>query len=157
MYRRILVPVDGSATSKLGLRHALGLAKDQHARIRVMNVLDDLALAPMLDGYPVDITMLIDSMKASGDKAQDEAIRLAQKAGVNAERAMVEGRGHLVSDTILADAKKFRADVIVMGTHGRRGLNRLLMGSDAERVLRESHVPVLLISAKNANHRRVKA
>jgi nucleotide-binding universal stress UspA family protein len=157
MYRRILVPVDGSATSKLGLRHALGLAKDQHARIRVMNVLDDLALAPMLDGYPVDITMLIDSMKASGDKALDEAIRLAQKAGVNAERAMVEGRGHLVSDTILADAKKFRADVIVMGTHGRRGLNRLLMGSDAERVLRESHVPVLLISAKNANHRRVKA
>jgi nucleotide-binding universal stress UspA family protein len=157
MYRRILVPVDGSATSKLGLRHALGLAKDQHARIRVMNVLDDLALAPMLDGYPVDITMLIDSMKASGDKALDEAIGLAQKAGVNAERAMVEGRGHLVSDTILADAKKFRADVIVMGTHGRRGLNRLLMGSDAERVLRESHVPVLLISAKNANHRRVKA
>jgi len=157
MYRRILVPVDGSATSKLGLRHALGLAKDQHARIRVMNVLDDLALAPMLDGYPVDITMLIDSMKASGDKALDEAIGLAQKAGVKAERAMVEGRGHLVSDTILADAKKFRADVIVMGTHGRRGLNRLLMGSDAERVLRESHVPVLLISAKNANHRRVKA
>src|SRR6476620_293912 len=156
MYRRILVPVDGSATSKLGLRHALGLAKDQHARIRVMNVLDDLALAPMLDGYPVDITMLIDSMKARGDKALDEAIRLAQKAGVNAERALVEGRGHLVSDTILADAKKFRADVIVMGTHGRRGLNRLLMGSDAERVLRESHVPVLLISAKNANHRRVK-
>ena len=47
MYRRILVPVDGSATSKLGLRHALGLAKDQHARIRVVNVLDDLALAPM--------------------------------------------------------------------------------------------------------------
>jgi nucleotide-binding universal stress UspA family protein len=157
MYRRILVPVDGSATSKLGLRHALGLAKDQHARIRVVNVLDDLALAPMLDGYPVDITMLIDSMKASGDKALDEAIGLAQKAGVKAERAMVEGRGHLVSDTILADAKKFRADVIVMGTHGRRGLNRLLMGSDAERVLRESHVPVLLISAKNANHRRVKA
>ena len=157
MYRRILVPVDGSATSKLGLRHALGLAKDQHARIRVMNVLDDLALAPMLDGYPVDITMLIDSMKASGDKALEEAIGLAKKAGVKAERAMVEGRGHLVSDTILADAKKFRADVIVMGTHGRRGLNRLLMGSDAERVLRESHVPVLLISAKNANHRRVKA
>lgn len=157
MYRRILVPVDGSATSKLGLRHALGLAKDQHARVRVLNVLDDLALAPMIDGYPVDITMLIDSMKASGDKALAEAIGLAQKAGVNAERAMIEGRGHLVSDTILADARKFRADVIVMGTHGRRGLNRLLMGSDAERVLRDSPVPVLLISAKNANRRRAKA
>ena len=124
-----------------------------------LNALERLKMGTtcMLDGYPVDITMLIDSMKASGDKALEEAIGLAKKAGVKAERAMVEGRGHLVSDTILADAKKFRADVIVMGTHGRRGLNRLLMGSDAERVLRESHVPVLLISAKNANHRRVKA
>lgn len=149
MYRRILVPVDGSATSKLGLRHALGLAKEQHARVRVLNVLDDLAIAPMVDGYPVDITMLIDSMTASGDKALDEAVTLAQKAGVKAERALIEARGHLVSDTILADAKKFRADLIVMGTHGRRGLNRLLMGSDAERVLRDSPVPVLLIRTPN--------
>ena len=53
MYRRILVPVDGSATSKLGLRHALGLAKDQRARVRVLNVVDDMALAPMMDEYAV--------------------------------------------------------------------------------------------------------
>jgi nucleotide-binding universal stress UspA family protein len=152
MYRRILVPVDGSATSRLGLRHAIGLAKDQHARIRILNVLDDLALAPMIDGYPVDITMLIDAMKASGDKALDDAVGLAQKAGVNTERAMIEARGHMVSDTILGDAKKFRADLIVMGTHGRRGLNRLLMGSDAERVLRESPVPVLLIRGEKGKH-----
>ena len=148
MYRRILVPVDGSATSKLGLRHALGLAKDQHARIRVVNVLDDLALAPMLDGYPVDITMLIDSMKASGDKALEEAIGLAKKAGVKAERAMVEGRGHLVSDTILADAKKFRADVIVMGTHGRRGFRRGLLGSVAEATVRHAPCSVLAVRAE---------
>src|SRR5689334_15787515 len=102
MYRRILVPVDGSATSKLGLRHALGLAKDQHARVRVLNVLDDLAIAPMIDGYPVDMAMLIDSMTAAGDKALNEAVALAQKTGVNAERALIEARGHLVSDTILA-------------------------------------------------------
>ena len=153
MYRRILVPVDGSATSKLGLRHALGLAKDQHARVRVLNVLDDLALAPMVDGYPADMSMLIDSMKSSGEKALDEAIALAQKARVTAERAIIEARGHLVSDTILADAKKYREDLIVMGTHGRRGLNRLLLGSDAERVLREAPVPVLLIRAQKSGRR----
>lgn len=66
MYRRILVPVDGSATSKAGLRHALGLAKDQNARVRVLNVVDEMAIAPMVDGYPADMTMLIDSMREVG-------------------------------------------------------------------------------------------
>jgi nucleotide-binding universal stress UspA family protein len=61
MYRRILVPVDGSTTSMLGLRHALGLAKEQKARVRVLNVIDDMALVPMIDGYPgADMATLID-------------------------------------------------------------------------------------------------
>jgi nucleotide-binding universal stress UspA family protein len=145
MYRRILVPVDGSATSKVGLRHALGLAKDQKARVRVLNVLDDMALVPMMDGYPIDMTALVDSMKASGQKALDEAIAAARKAGVTVDAALAEARGRAVSDAILEDARKFRADLIVMGTHGRRGLNRLVLGSDAERVLREAGVPVLLV------------
>jgi nucleotide-binding universal stress UspA family protein len=155
MYRRILVPVDGSATSKMGLRHALGLAKDQRARVRVLNVLDDLALAPVIDGYPAaDMTMLIDSMKASGRKALDESVALAKKSGVSADTAMIEARGRAVSAAILEDARKFRADLIVMGTHGRRGLNRLLLGSDAERVLREAATPVLLVRHQRAQRGR---
>jgi len=63
---------------------------------------------------------------------------------VKAETVQVESRGRAVSDVILAEARRSHADVIVMGTHGRRGLNRLLLGSDAERVLREAPVPVLL-------------
>jgi nucleotide-binding universal stress UspA family protein len=145
MYRRILVPVDGSATSKVGLRHALGLAKDQKARLRVLHVLDDMALVPMMDGYPIDMTVLVESMKASGRKALDEATAAARKAGITPDAALVEARGRAVSDAILEDARKFRADLIVMGTHGRRGLNRLVLGSDAERVLREAGVPVLLV------------
>lgn len=148
MYRRILVPVDGSATSKLGLRHAVGLAKDQRARVRVLNVLDDLAMTPMDEGYPVDMTRFIESMRQSGKKALDESSALAEKAGVNAGTAMVETHGRRVSDVILGDAKAFHADLIVMGTHGRRGLNRLLLGSDAERVLRDAPVPVLLIRSQ---------
>ena len=145
MYRRILVPVDGSATSRLGLRHALGLAKDQQARVRVLNIVDDMVIAAMADGYPGDVTMMIESMRATGKKALDEAAGLGQKAGVNADTAQIEARGRHVSDVILGDAKTFRADLIVMGTHGRRGFNRLLLGSDAERVLREAPVPVLLV------------
>jgi nucleotide-binding universal stress UspA family protein len=148
MYRRILVPVDGSATSKLGLRHAVGLAKDQRALVRVLNVLDDLPMVPMDDGYPVDMTRVIESMRKVGKKALDEGAAMAEKAGVDAVTAIVESHGRRVSDVILDDAKTFRADLIVMGTHGRRGFNRLILGSDAERVLHEAPVPVLLIRAQ---------
>ena len=69
---------------------------------------------------------------------------------------MIEGRGRAVSGVILEDARKFRADLIVMGTHGRRGLNRLLLGSDAERVLREARIPVLLVRQQQPQRRRAR-
>jgi nucleotide-binding universal stress UspA family protein len=148
MYRRILVPIDGSSTSTLGVEHALKLAKDQDAVVRVLNVLDDTYMLPVVDAYPVaDMSFLLDSVKATGEDALSRALALAQRHRVKAERAMVESRGRRVSDVILDQARRWRADVIVMGTHGRRGLNRLLLGSDAERVLHETKVPVLLVRA----------
>lgn len=156
MYRRILVPVDGSATSKLGLRHALGLAKDQHARMRVLNVVDEMALVPMMDGYPADMTVILESMREVGNKAVEEGGMLAKRANVKADTATVDSRGRVVSDVILEQARKFHADLIVMGTHGRRGLNRLILGSDAERVLREAPVPVLLVRGDRPKVRAAK-
>jgi len=152
VYRRILVAVDGSATSKLALRHALGLGKDQRARVRLLNVIEDVAIAQ----WWMDIPRFIESMKVAGKKALDEGAALAKKAGVNAATAMVEARGRHVSDMILGDAKTFRADVIVMGTHGLRGLNRLLLGSDAERVLRDAPVPVLLVRAQQPRRTKTR-
>lgn len=76
--------------------------------------------------------------------------------GVKAEPALAEGRGRLVSDVILDDAKKWRADLIVMGTHGHRGFKRLLLGSDAERVLRDAPVPVLLVHRDKPKRRIAK-
>jgi len=157
MYRRILVPVDGSPTSKLGLKHALGLAKDQGARVRILNVVEDILIAPVMGDVPAaDMTMIYDSMKAAGEKALKEAAALVGKTDVNADTALIEAHARNVSDVILGDAKKWRADLIVMGTHGRRGLNRLLLGSDAERVLREAPVPVLLVRAEEAKPRRAR-
>jgi nucleotide-binding universal stress UspA family protein len=92
--------------------------------------------------------MTLSSMREVGKKALDESIALAERTGVNANTAMLDARGRHVSEAILGDAKTFGADLIVMGTHGRRGLNRLLLGSDAARVLREAPVPVLLIRAQ---------
>ena len=146
MYRRILVPVDGSEASLVGLRHAIGLAKDQGARLRVLNVVDDLIMAPMMmePSGAADLTYVLESLRGEGQKVLKKAAAVAEKSAVNAEAVQVESRGRPVSDVILADARRSRSDVIVMGTHGRRGLNRLLLGSDAERVLREAPVPVLL-------------
>ena len=146
MYRQILVPVDGSSTSRAGLKQALGLAGDQHARVRVLNVIDNLALATAMDPYgAADMSMLLESLEKTGKKALVSATHDAAKAKVRADTVQLEGRGRFVSDVILAEANKCGADVIVMGTHGRKGMNRLLLGSDAERVLRDAPVPVLLV------------
>ena len=122
----------------------MGLARAGRVRLRVLNVVDELSVVAGIESYAV-ATDLIDSLRASGQSALDTAAAIAEKARVKAECVLREGRNRAVSDAILDEAKKWRADVIVMGTHGRRGMNRLLLGSDAERVLRESPVPVLLV------------
>lgn len=156
MYRRILVPVDGSSASMTGLKHAIALAKDQRARVRVLHVVDDLIVAPaMMEPSAADFTYVVESLRADGKKILGQAVALADKSGVKAETSQVESRGQAVSDVILAEANRSRADLIVMGTHGRRGLNRLILGSDAERVLRDAPVPVLL--TKQGSPRRATA
>src|SRR4051812_15684459 len=144
MYRRILVPVDGSTTSTRGLKEAIDLAKEPRVRLRVLYVLDEHVLAGMYV-YPAPPTPdLLESLRASGQRALDRAAAIAEKRRVKAECVMRESRNRPISDVIVDEAKKWRADLIVMGTHGRRGLNRLVLGSDAERVLHETPVPVLL-------------
>ncbi len=151
MYRSILVPIDGSKASLIGLRHAIALAKDQQARIRMLNVIDEAVLATTLadPAGAIVVPDILDSLKAEGRKVLDKARATAEGAGTKMEAVQVASRGQPVSDIILREAKRAKADLIVMGTHGRRGFNRLLLGSDAERVLRESNVPVLLVRKDN--------
>jgi nucleotide-binding universal stress UspA family protein len=150
MYKRILVPVDGSPTSKLGLKHAAGLAKPLGAAIRLLNVVDELSVVPAIDAAgAVDIGTLIAGLKQVGRQVLDESARYAAAQGIDLEEAQIESHGARVSHVIAEDAKEWRADLICMGTHGRRGINRLLLGSDAERVLREATVPVLLVRGQD--------
>ena len=151
MYRRILVPVDGSSTSMRGVEHALALAKNQRARLRLLNVIDEEVIVPGMDPYaPLDMTPLIDGVKTEGQKGLKKTITLAARRKIRTDVAILRSRGLFVSEVILSDARKWRADLIVMGTHGRRGFNRLLMGSDAERVLRDTPVPILLVRADDS-------
>lgn len=148
MYKRILVPVDGSATSNRGLQEAIQLAKDQKAALFLLHVVDENAVIrnAMADGAFLD--SLIKSLAESGKKILAKADVLARQKGVKPQTLLLENWSMSVADAIVKQAKKNRADLIVLGTHGRRGGARLIMGSDAEGVVRQSPVPVLLVRSK---------
>ena len=144
MYKRILAPVDGSHTSTLGLEEAVQLAKDHHAKLRIVHVVDESVL--MLNIETLDLLgNLSDGFVAGGKQILKNARALADRHGVKAEAVMFENLTGRVADFILKEAQKWRADIIVMGTHGRRGINHALLGSDAETVVKSSAVPVLLV------------
>ncbi|HVO91178.1 MAG TPA: universal stress protein [Casimicrobiaceae bacterium] len=148
MFRRILVTVDGSPTSMRGLKAALDLALDQRASLDVLHIVDDMAITPALSvGYaPANyIESILQSLRDGGRKILAKAEALARDRGVEARPLLVETRGQTVAHAILQQARKQKSDVIVLGTHGRRGIRRILLGSDAETVVRESPVPVLLV------------
>ena len=146
MYGRILVPVDGSATSNAGLREAARLARDQKASVRIVHVVDEFAVFSTPDGG-LNAEVVIESLKQGGRRVLKRAERLAAASGVRAESSLLESLGGRVADVIARQARRWRANLIVMGTHGRRGMNRWLLGSEAELVARNSTVPVLLVHA----------
>lgn len=159
MFRRILVPIDGSPTSNRGLEEAIGLASDQKAKICLLHVIDELVVTGGANGMmympPSYIDEFIQALRAGGRKLLTGAEAKVRKHGIAVEAVLLETVGRRVADLIIKQAKIWRADVIVLGTHGRRGLSRVVMGSDAEMVLRETPVPVLLVrSPLRAQKRR---
>jgi nucleotide-binding universal stress UspA family protein len=148
MYKRILCPVDGSPTSSLGMMEAIHLAKDQNAELYFLHVID--TYIPILDlTGELAVFYGTDILHSNGKKILKKAQEAAVKAGVTANTKAVATVGGHVSELIVNQAKECSADIIVMGTHGLRGIARLVMGSDAETVVRTSPVPVLLISDIN--------
>jgi nucleotide-binding universal stress UspA family protein len=144
MYGKILVPVDGSETSTRGLNEAIKLAKAQGGQLRLVHIVNEFILdytySPALYA-----TNLIESLIKAGREVLDTAEKAVKREGVRVETVLIESIGGAAADLILAQAKLWSADLIVMGTHGRRGLARLAMGSDAEQVVRAATVPVMLV------------
>jgi nucleotide-binding universal stress UspA family protein len=153
-YKRILVPVDGSTTSKTGLEEALKLARDKGSRLRLLHIIDDTVAFSTPDGAGANY--VLDALRKSGRDVLAAAADRARRAKLEAETDLVENFTGRVADAIVEQARRWRADLIVMGTHGRRGFDRLLIGSNAELVVRHSPVPVLLIpgSAQGGARRR---
>ena len=143
-YKRILVPVDGSPTSGLGLREAIAFAKAQKARLQLVHVVD--VHNSLMAG--ANVTDLVEALTQRGRRILAKAAEVARKAGLAFDTVLLETLTGPAAEPILRQAKKARVDLIVMGTHGRRGLRRLVMGSDAEQIVRNAPVPVMLVRGK---------
>jgi nucleotide-binding universal stress UspA family protein len=137
MYETILHPTDGSEASMAAADHAIGLAAENRAALRFLYVVDVSSLAADDFGG-----VLLENLERYGRTALEDLTERAEAAGVDAVTAVETGVPHR---EILADAEESGADLIVMGTHGRTGLDRFLLGSVSERVVRTAGVPVLVV------------
>jgi nucleotide-binding universal stress UspA family protein len=160
MYSKILVPVDGSEPSNLGLSEAIKMAVVLGSQLRLVHIVNEFVMDGTY-GAGFYATDLIESLVKSGRTILDAAEATAHRKGVKTECVLLESIGGVAADLILAQAKEWQADLIVMGTHGRRGLARMAMGSDAEQVVRAASVPVLLVrgklKARSETSKRAKA
>jgi nucleotide-binding universal stress UspA family protein len=146
VYSRILVPVDGSDTARRGLSEAVALAQALSASIRLVHVVTRLpSLSPALSGPAVQ--ELIDQLRGTGESILHDALTAVRAARIAVDSRLIEALGAEAGECVIEQAASWPADLIVCGTHGRRGLQRVLMGSDAEYILRRSAVPVLLVRA----------
>jgi nucleotide-binding universal stress UspA family protein len=143
MYQRILAAVDDSPASDLALHEAIKLAKDQHAKLRIVYVVDKIAIYNSTQLSPEIQNSWIEIGRGILDKAQ----RSARSGGVDSEVRLLETEipGERMAEAIVAEAGTWPADIVVAGTHGRSGLDHLLMGSVAEGIVRICPVPILLV------------
>jgi len=145
MYQRILIAVDGSDVSSHALRDAIALAQSLHSSLRIVHVVDEVTLN--WEGEYANMPEILESFRESGQRILEKAQIIAREAGMEHEARLLEVQtlGHRISDVILEEAKDWSADLIVVGTHGRRGLHAVLLGSVSDGVARRATVPVLLV------------
>jgi len=138
MYDEILLPTDGSPASGVALDHALDIAGRYDARIHALFAVDSGAFAGLESGTET----VMEALRADGEDATGRVVDAAADAGLETVAEIRTGTPHR---TILEYADEAGIDMIVMGTHGRQGLDRYLMGSVTERVVRTADVPVLTV------------
>ncbi len=148
MYQKILVPVDGSPTSARGLQEAIKLAKLTGAKLRLLHVVDQISFASGMEAASMMTGEMLQLLREGGEQLLKKAQARVEKAGVRVDAVLCDSFAGRVCDLVIEQATAWRADLIVLGTHGRRGFSRLMMGSDAEMIVRLATMPVLLVRAK---------
>lgn len=145
MYQRILVPVDGSPTSSRGLDEAIAIGRIMGARLRLLHVVDETSFAMSADAFGAYTGDLLTLLRQGGEQILADAKSRVEAAGLAVDTVLRESLAGRVCDLVTAEAQAWQAELIVLGTHGRRGAGRILLGSDAEQILRLSTAPVLLV------------
>jgi nucleotide-binding universal stress UspA family protein len=140
-FRRILVPVDGSATSNKALVTALDIARDSDSHLKLIHVVDELAY---VTGFEASGQVLA-LVREGGQRVLAESADIAKSAGVPADTHLIDEPGRRLGEMVCNEASEWKADLIVVGTHGRRGMSRVLLGSGAEQIIRMSPVPTLVV------------
>jgi nucleotide-binding universal stress UspA family protein len=144
MYKRIVVPVDGSETAQKALVTALQMAREANGCVHLIHVVEGLT-SMAADPYGAYSGNVVEVMRQSGRKILEDALELARAAGVQADTQLFDSFSERLAEVVADSATRFNADLMVVGTHGRRGLGRVLMGSGAEQIIRLSPVPVLVL------------
>lgn len=146
MYKNIMLAIDGSDASNAVVTEAIKLAKDKKVRLRLVYVVDEHVV--YVGGPSFDYTLLVTALKEEGHNILEDAAKIIEnKSSIKVEKSLIElkqfqGR---VAEIIVEEATNWPADLLVVGSHGRRGLNRLFLGSVAENIIRIATVPVLVV------------
>lgn len=141
LFQRILVPVDGSATSLAALACAIDLAQRHDGQLRVLHVIDEVLFTTGFE-YSGDLQ---GAVQANAEKVLESAMATAKSAGVACDASLLHLMGQRLGQRVADAAREWQADLIVVGTHGRHGVDRMLMGSGAEQIIRLASAPVLVI------------
>ena len=147
MYKRILVAIDESQMAEAALGQALELAKAQAASVRIVHVIESPYAYPesWYTEVHADLEALRRVWRQAGLRVLERADARGREMGVAVETALLELDGQRMSRVIVDDAARWRADLVVVGTHGRHGIEHLLLGSVAEAVARTAPASVLLV------------
>lgn len=144
MYARIMVPIDGSDPSHRGLDEAIELARHLKSRIYLVHVVEPWVMVTP-ETMPATVLQVTEDVRSAGQALLNQCKSKVAQAGIEVDTELIESLGASAGEHIVRKAREVNADLIVCGTHGRRGIRRMVMGSDAEYIVRRAPAPVLLV------------
>jgi nucleotide-binding universal stress UspA family protein len=150
-YQRILVPIDGSPTSTRGLDEAVHLARVTGASLRLLHVMDELVFVSGFESGATYAKDVVPRLRRKSAALLENGRKRVGAAGIPVDTRLVECFARRTSEIVCEQATAWNADLIVVGTHGRRGVRRMMLGSDAEQIVREATVPVLLVRSNEGD------
>lgn len=149
-YHQILMPIDGSPTSDKALDEAIRLAQLAGARLRLLHVVDELSYVNGFEPAMNYLNDIVPLMQGAGEKLLTHARQKAEDKGVKTDSVLIVGGPGRLWEHVAEQAASVKADLVVVGSHGRRGIGRALMGSDAEQIVRHAPGPVLVVRGSDA-------